>query len=627
MRQDIKHRVAAVTKSGIFVAAEYECLHEALNRNQDPAEHYLLSGEARGARPSQQFDPVYYSRKYGIEGDSPLIHYLLVGKEKGLRPRAVTEEHDLVLNGFRPGSPRILLLVDDMEGAAQGAQALMAALTPEADIVLVFSRPPAGDGALVRQAAAAVLPRTDLPANWMLDRDEASGFVGWIMAQASPEAVLSRNAGAARLVPHFARAVLPVVQLFDADCSDVPWRLISFTLAYADTVLFASDEIEARFHHRFPALASRRTMPRTDADAIMAVIAPARERTEQIRSSQAALVSHPDLAQAILAEFSIRTDPDLRIGDALLIRGRDTGPGPIFSAPRLLLDADGLARLARKAPVAETDAKVKAALAPLALQVPANRVIRPRPLGETPPAPHPGLRVALHGHYYYPELLDEMLDLLAANRTGLDLFLSTDSAAKQQALQARLAARGRTADIRVFPNRGRDVAPLFTGFRDLFAAGRYDLLGHVHSKKSPQIGSRGDAWRHELLRATIGRKQPMLDCIVAALATAPRIGLVFPAIANTCAWDENFRLGESLARRMKLTADLTKPFFEYPAGMMFWCRPEALMPLVDLNLQWLDYPPEPLPEDGTIAHAIERLLPFLCEAGGFECASVIPVPA
>jgi lipopolysaccharide biosynthesis protein len=43
---------------------------------------------------------------------------------------------------------------------------------------------------------------------------------------------------------------------------------------------------------------------------------------------------------------------------------------------------------------------------------------------------------------------------------------------------------------------------------------------------------------------------------------------------------------------------------------MFWARTEALAPLVGLALNWEDYPAEPLPYDGTLLHAIERLLPL-----------------
>jgi lipopolysaccharide biosynthesis protein len=54
---------------------------------------------------------------------------------------------------------------------------------------------------------------------------------------------------------------------------------------------------------------------------------------------------------------------------------------------------------------------------------------------------------------------------------------------------------------------------------------------------------------------------------------------------------------------------------------MFWARTKALMPLFDLKLGWDDYPEEPVPIDGTLLHAIERLLPFAARHAGYQYAT------
>jgi lipopolysaccharide biosynthesis protein len=46
---------------------------------------------------------------------------------------------------------------------------------------------------------------------------------------------------------------------------------------------------------------------------------------------------------------------------------------------------------------------------------------------------------------------------------------------------------------------------------------------------------------------------------------------------------------------------------------MFWARTEAIRPLLELGLDWQDYPAEPLPYDGSMLHAVERLLPLVAE--------------
>ena len=57
--------------------------------------------------------------------------------------------------------------------------------------------------------------------------------------------------------------------------------------------------------------------------------------------------------------------------------------------------------------------------------------------------------------------------------------------------------------------------------------------------------------------------------------------------------------------------------FVFPVGTMFWARSKALRKLFELHLTWSDYPEEPLPYDGTMLHAIERLLPFVTEDAGY----------
>jgi hypothetical protein len=55
---------------------------------------------------------------------------------------------------------------------------------------------------------------------------------------------------------------------------------------------------------------------------------------------------------------------------------------------------------------------------------------------------------------------------------------------------------------------------------------------------------------------------------------------------------------------------------EEPAARRVRVLGESLLsPLIELNLQWDDYPLEPLPYDATFLHAIDRLLPLTLRAG------------
>ncbi|HEY3939049.1 MAG TPA: rhamnan synthesis F family protein, partial [Bryobacteraceae bacterium] len=145
---------------------------------------------------------------------------------------------------------------------------------------------------------------------------------------------------------------------------------------------------------------------------------------------------------------------------------------------------------------------------------------------------HPSdrLRVALHAHFFYPDLAADFLAHLESNHTGCDLLISTDDNAKARRLQRVLAKyTAGIVDVRVVPNRGRDIGPLLTAFADDLI--RYDLVGHVHAKRSPLIDdpTLGDRWREFLWQNLLGGYYPMMDRIVAAFERQDNLGLVFPS--------------------------------------------------------------------------------------------------
>ena len=229
----------------------------------------------------------------------------------------------------------------------------------------------------------------------------------------------------------------------------------------------------------------------------------------------------------------------------------------------------------------------------------------------------PTLRTVLHAHFYYPELADDLMGRIASNARPCDLLVTTDSDVKAGRLRTATAGYQRgEVRIRIVPNRGRDIGPLFTGFAEELASD-YDLIGHLHGKRSPEIdhGRVGGPWREFLWQHLAGGRHPMLDVIVDRFATDESLGLVFAADPHQSDWDANLALATALAERMGIEGALP-PFFDFPVGTMFWARPRALRPLFDLKLGWEDYPEEPVPVDGTLLHTLERLLPFAaCRAG------------
>lgn len=232
------------------------------------------------------------------------------------------------------------------------------------------------------------------------------------------------------------------------------------------------------------------------------------------------------------------------------------------------------------------------------------------------------LKVGLHGHFFYPDLLPELLDRIRVNASRPDLFLTTDTPAKAGELRAMTADYPAAVRIDVVPNLGRDVGPFLTGLRDVLTEGGYDVFFHVHGKKTK--GRRraiGDPWRTFLWENLIGGGHPMLDTVLAHLEAHSDVGLVYPEDSHLVNWARNDRIVEQLRADLALT-EPPGTYVDFPVGNMFAIRPAAMAGYLGLDLGWEDYPAEPIPDDGTLMHGLERLLPMAVRKEGFLTAAV-----
>jgi GT2 family glycosyltransferase len=237
------------------------------------------------------------------------------------------------------------------------------------------------------------------------------------------------------------------------------------------------------------------------------------------------------------------------------------------------------------------------------------------------PAPAPAFRIAVVLHAYYLDVLPEISRRLR-HLPRADLYVSTDTPEKKRAIEAQFAGWDLgSVEVRLSANRGRNAAPQFAGFRDVY--GRYDLALLIHGKKSlhdPDLAS----WRDGLLDDLIGSPE-VVEGVLEVFARQPRIGLLAPRnldpIRKHMVWGGNFARCRDLAERLGFPLYPDSPL-DFPAGMMFWARPAALRPLLDLGLTTDDFEPEAGQTNDTLAHALERLVFHACEVAGLAWARV-----
>ncbi len=226
-------------------------------------------------------------------------------------------------------------------------------------------------------------------------------------------------------------------------------------------------------------------------------------------------------------------------------------------------------------------------------------------------------KTALHIHIHYPELAREIIHGILYNKIRPELYITYNKKEMVQKITMEFEAAGlKIRELIETPNKGRDIGPLITCLGKHFES-NYDIYGHIHTKKSELIGkSNSNRWRRFLIANLLGtRKAAMADIIVEELYKIERLGVVFPEDPTCIGWCNNKKIAMLIGKKIGINS--LPDNFEFPVGNMFWAKSGALTELYDTGYQWEDYPSEPIGYDGTMLHAIERLIPMIAERAGY----------
>ena len=233
--------------------------------------------------------------------------------------------------------------------------------------------------------------------------------------------------------------------------------------------------------------------------------------------------------------------------------------------------------------------------------------------------------VAVTVHVYYTDLWPDIEARLLSQAFHFDLFVTLSEAASgREALKLRIRDRFPSAQVWTVPNHGRDVLP-FLHLASGGAFGGYEAVCKLHTKRSPHRRD-GDRWRLALLDGLVGHARWTQDRLTGFLSN-PGIGLWVAdghLKSGPDYWGYNRARVEDLLRNAGYPEASRLAF---PAGSMFWTKPELIKRLNALNLSIRDFEPEDGRLDGTTAHAVERLFGILTEQAGLravDASALIP---
>ena len=237
------------------------------------------------------------------------------------------------------------------------------------------------------------------------------------------------------------------------------------------------------------------------------------------------------------------------------------------------------------------------------------------------------LKTALVIHIYYEELAEMCCRYAQSVPSEVDIYVTVPDEQKlENAKKAFECIRKQKVEFRIVGNIGRDVAPFLVGCKDLIS--KYDLIAKVHDKKVYQVVpmSIGESWGYmcfeNMLKNCIYVKN-----VISTFEQNPFLGLLTPPVpvhgpyyptTGKGEWGDNFKVAKELAEKLNLKVDIDEDKEPVaPLGSMFWVRTKALKGLFDYNWEYSDFPPEPIENDATVLHAIERIYPFCVQNEGF----------
>lgn len=228
--------------------------------------------------------------------------------------------------------------------------------------------------------------------------------------------------------------------------------------------------------------------------------------------------------------------------------------------------------------------------------------------------------IAVMAHVYYEDLFSQIADSLNNIPWQYSLYVSVTSKEARDVVLERIREMPRISqfDVRVVPNRGRDIAPMLVEFREELLRHQYIL--HVHTKKSIYSGRERQEWRNYLINGLLGSERRIRHVFNVFLKNSS-VGIVYPDTFEGVpywahSWLKNRGIALSLASRLGVDIN-HRSYVDAPMGSMFWARVDALKPLFDLKLRYVDFPEEQGQTDGTLQHAIERFFVLAANREGY----------
>lgn len=233
------------------------------------------------------------------------------------------------------------------------------------------------------------------------------------------------------------------------------------------------------------------------------------------------------------------------------------------------------------------------------------------------------VNLSIFCHVFYEDFIPQFVDAISLLPKNVKVFVTTPSSAIQEELSRAISAFGHQAEIRLTPNRGRNFGPLLTEYRKEMLDSKFLIF--VHSKKSFHSEKIGREWSAREYNLLLNPEN--LSRALGILEKFPNVGVVSPFVRDLIR-TLNFRWGNNLdpilnspyKSLLEGVENDIRTEISFPAGGMFLARTHAIANMLEVAVNYVDFPPEEGQIDGTLQHGIERLVGAIAKKNGFQIA-------
>lgn len=233
-------------------------------------------------------------------------------------------------------------------------------------------------------------------------------------------------------------------------------------------------------------------------------------------------------------------------------------------------------------------------------------------------------------HLHYPELFEVFLPYIKNIPHEFDVIITTSNKAMQDLLDANEYIQENDIKVIFKTNRGRDISSFLVAARKEILKYEYFCFVHDKKEKASKMKHDIDTWVQEMWESMLGSHSYIWN-IIDYLEKHREVGVLAPPFpiyfqhVNIFrkTWGDNYENTVKLLNDFHVVADVDRA--EKPAtfGTVFWARTDSLRKLLSKEWCYEDFDAEPLPDDGTLSHSIERSFSFFAEDAGYETGWVM----